>query len=55
MKYGQFCTQNVENIDKKKMTKNVQIIFVSKDAQCSETNAKSISKFLVFEIWSILY
>ena len=26
-----------------------------KDAQCYETNEKTILQFLVFEIWSILY
>ena len=33
--------------------KKTPIFFVPKDAQCSETNAKSILRFLVFEIWSI--
>ena len=26
-----------------------------KDAQCTETNEKSIFRFLFFELWSILY
>ena len=50
--YDRFWTQNTLKLAKKMAT-----FFVPKDAQCSETNAKLIFKFLqylVFEIWLIL-
>ena len=57
--YGRFCAQNSYldyNWQKKRPTKMFTQIFCHK--RCSETSAKSIfrfSRFLVFEIWSILY